>query len=99
MSPEINGLLNQEWGAIPSVVDSLEFEYLTDPLFEAPLSMVQMTDAFVHTPRQYPEWARFFQVFGPEQAQALLLGAQSAEDFANNVSDSLEEMYDLNEGE
>jgi multiple sugar transport system substrate-binding protein len=99
MTPEINGLLNQEWGAIPPVVEALEFDYLKDPVFEAPLQMVQMDEAFVHTPRQYPEWARFFQEYGPEQGQALLLGAQSAEDFANNVSESLEAMRVANEGE
>jgi multiple sugar transport system substrate-binding protein len=31
MTPEINGLMNQEWGAIPSIVEALDFEYLQEP--------------------------------------------------------------------
>jgi multiple sugar transport system substrate-binding protein len=97
LTPEINGMLNEAWGAIPSIREALNFEYLQDPVFAAPIEMAQMEDVFVHTPRQYPEWARFFQNYGPEQIQSALLGQQSAADFASNVSDSLEEMRAANE--
>jgi hypothetical protein len=67
----------------------LSAEYLKSPLFEAPKAMVQMTEAFVHTPRQLSDWAKFFETYGPEQIQKAMLGQQTAQQFATNVSDYL----------
>lgn len=97
MRPEINSALNEAWGALPSVTAALEAEYLENPVFTMPKQMVQMNDSFVHTPRQFPEWGFFFNTTSPEQIQATLLGQQSVEDFASNVSADLEEMYAANQ--
>ena len=90
LKPEMNTLLNENWGAIPSVEASLEAEYLKAPVFEKPKQMVQMETALVNTPRELPEWGNFFVNYGPEQIQTTLLGRQTPEQFAAAVSDYLE---------
>jgi multiple sugar transport system substrate-binding protein len=91
LTPEINGWLNREWGAIPSIQKALNEEYLQDPHFEAPKAMVQKVDALVHTPRQLADWGTYFQNFSVEEIQKALLGQQTAQDFADHNSDFLEE--------
>jgi len=91
LTAEINGWLNREWGAIPSIEAALNEEYLQDPHFEAPKAMVQKVDALVHTPRQLADWGTYFQNYSVEELQKAMLGQQSAQDFANNNSDFLEE--------
>ncbi len=86
LSPEINGLLNKEWGAIPSIIAALDEEYLQDPHFEAPKAMIQKVDELVHTPRQLADWGKFFQNYSVEEIQKAMLGQQSAADFADHVS-------------
>lgn len=91
LTPEINALLNEDWGAIPAVEASLDAEYLRSEVFEIPRRMVQMEEALVHTPRELPEWGNFFVNYGPEQIQATLLGRQTPAEFAANVCTYLEE--------
>jgi multiple sugar transport system substrate-binding protein len=91
LTPEINGWLNQEWGAIPSIEKALNEEYLQDPHFEAPKAMVQEVDALVHTPRQLADWGTYFQNYSVEEIQKAMLGQQTAQDFADHNSDFLEE--------
>ncbi len=89
MSPEVNEQLNKEWGAIPAHSKALNAEWLSGPHFQAPKQMVQKVDALVHTPRQLPEWAKFFESHAPEQTQKGLLGQQTAQQFATSVSEFL----------
>jgi hypothetical protein len=91
LTPEINGLLNKEWGAIPSVVAALNEEYLQDEHFIAPTAMVQKVGGLVHTPRQLADWGNFFEKYAPEEIQKAMLGQQTAEEFGDHVSTFLED--------
>jgi ABC-type glycerol-3-phosphate transport system substrate-binding protein len=96
LTPEINAMLNEDWGAVPTVLESLEAEYLENPVFDIPKAMLQMDDAHVHTPRELPEWGDFFVNYGPEQIQSAMLGQSSAADFADAASTFLEEALQAN---
>jgi multiple sugar transport system substrate-binding protein len=96
LQPDVNVMLNEDWGSIPSTFEGLEADYLTDPVFDAPKAMVQLEDVLVNTPRQFPEWANFFVNDGPENIQRAMLGESTAEEFAAWASDEIEAMAAAN---
>ncbi|MGH2377293.1 MAG: ABC transporter substrate-binding protein [Candidatus Limnocylindria bacterium] len=91
LSAEVNELVNKEWGAIPTHRTALNAAYLKTPHFEAPTAMAQKDTAHVHTPRQLPEWARFFEKFAPEQIQKALLGQQTAQQSLDEMAKYLDD--------
>ncbi len=91
LSPEINNLVNKEWGAIPSNLKALEADWLNDPHYQAPKAAAQKSDAHVHTPRQLADWAKFTFNQAPEQVQKAMLGQQNAQQAADSLASSLNE--------
>lgn len=91
LTPEVNALVNQTWGAIPANSKALNQDWLKGPHFQAPLAIAQKLEAHVHTPLHFPEWGQFQITYSPEQVQKALLGQQTAQQHAENVAKFLDD--------
>jgi multiple sugar transport system substrate-binding protein len=92
LTPEINGLLNREWGAIPGNTKAWTQPWLDSAHFRAPRSMVEATPALIRYPNHLPEWPQWFLTLCPPNIQKALLGQQTARQHVDTVAGALETM-------
>jgi multiple sugar transport system substrate-binding protein len=92
LTPEVNGLLNKEWGAIPGNMRAWTQPWLDTPHFRAPRRMVESSAALIRYPSHLPEWPQWFLNVCPPNIQKAMLGQQSARQHADTVATALEAM-------
>lgn len=90
LTPEINGLLNKEWGAIPGNARAWQQEWLNSPAFSAPKAMVERVSALIRYPVYLPEWPNWFLTLCPPSIQKAILGQQTAKQHIDAVAPLLE---------
>lgn len=90
LTPEVNGLLNKEWGAIPGNTKAWTQPWLDTPHFRAPRSMVESGAALIRYPSYLPEWPQWFLNVCPPNIQKALLAQQTARQHVDTVATALE---------
>jgi multiple sugar transport system substrate-binding protein len=90
LTPEVNGLLNKEWGAIPGNTRAWTQPWLDTPHFRAPRAVVESPAALVRYPSHLPEWPQWFLNVCPANIQKTLLAQQTARQHVDTVATALE---------
>lgn len=90
LTPEINGLLNKEWGAIPANSRAWNQEWLSNPAFQVPKAMIAKESSLIRYPFFLPEWPNWFLNIATANIQKTMLGQQSVPQFVEAVAPPLE---------
>ncbi|MGH7267678.1 MAG: ABC transporter substrate-binding protein [Candidatus Rokuibacteriota bacterium] len=93
LTPEINGLLNREWGAIPGNGRAWGQEWLKNPAFAAPKAMIEKGSALIRYPVYLPEWPNWFLTLCPPSIQKAMLGQQTGKQHIDAVVPPLEAAF------
>lgn len=90
LTPEVNGLVNKEWGAIPGNTRAWTQPWLDTPHFRAPRAVVESAPALIRYPSHLPEWPQWFLNVCPANIQKTLLAQQTARQHVDAVATALE---------
>jgi multiple sugar transport system substrate-binding protein len=93
LTPEVNGLVNKEWGAIPGNGKAWQQEWLGAPAFRAPKAMIEKASSLIRYPVHLPEWPTWFLTLCPPSIQKAMLGQQTARQHVEAVAPPLEAAF------